>query len=510
MKIASHLRMKSASAALLAFLALEGASCTLPTEPQDPLRDAPIWDELSPRRILEDSEPGTLLYPGIKEKAHFGSRIIFRVDQNPHIRAYFEGDDLLLGSLQKDYAGVDTLTVRANNAQQRLVIMTENVTDPSSWLRLEDKTVNDPSAGAIVYAGLESMLYSPDHGRAITVIRSSPSYEIFYERPDLRIRNIAQQYAGTDSCIVSGNGKRAGFLLTVSKTPHIPTVTLAKTITVPDNYEIGHVLTTGQFLIINAWNDDNFFRDKAYVYDKGSFTLVAEQTEQFGRTVWHVAETSSALYLISTWGGCNSSVAKRSKADFALEKRISGDFNAGAIVSQGERLAMACADQLYFMDADQVSGPFTIPDTGNFHDLTALNGIYVTGTRNGDRAGVVALQSNLQPFFQDTVEGHAPLEGHVAYAAGSRILLRSETNTKLYDGSFHILRQDTFPTIQSATMGESYIYINTAEDTGSLYDTDLNRLTSVPLDFDDEDTIGFCGGLFYGAKANTLYLYSIR
>lgn len=498
----------SCSKTLIGLLTLAAASCSNPTAPPDPLRDAPVWEDLAIQRITEDSPPGTMLYRNLKTKAHFEEEIFFSVFSGQNIRTYFEGNDLLLASIRRDYAGTDTIAVLANSAEQRFILITENTDDPASWTRLEDKILNDPTDGTIAYPLLENQLYDPDNERTVTVIRNNPSYELYYEKPDLRIRNIAPRYAGTDSAIVNGNGERAGFLLTISRSPLHITPTLEKTITLPDNYEIGHVLTTEQFIIINAWHD-YYNRDKLYVYDKDDYSLVREETGNFGRTYMHVAETPIALFLLGTWDGCGDSISKRNKTTFAEEKRIYGDFNGLALAVRGERLATACSDEFTFIDQDQHIGPYSVIDTARFHDLTCVDGIYITGGRYGIKAGIAALASNLSPLFQDTVDGHSTFEGHAAYATAERRLLRSETATKLYDTAFRLIRQDSWQTIQSAAMNESYIYINTVQDTGMLYDTNLNPLGEVPLDFDDEDVMGFSGDHIYGAKGNTVYIYAL-
>jgi hypothetical protein len=284
--------VRSARSGALIGMGLYLLSCSKDPPTQDPISSVPVWQQLANQTIQEDSEDGTVIYVNLKDKASYPGTITFSSVPTDHFQTYFDGKDLKIKSLLHDYAGDDTVKVYANEKMTAFILSITNVDDPPHWLSLQAQSIAENSGdGTIIFPNIESRLYDPDSPKIIIVDGTYSHFEAYYQKPDLRIKNLERNYFGQDSVFVNGNGLRKGFLLTVSG-DDAP----LQWSTVP-GISCNEDANRGTTLLENV---------SSYAYDPDT-PVTIQDTYQLGEATLKIQDGDLILdYLQSNWNGTKS------------------------------------------------------------------------------------------------------------------------------------------------------------------------------------------------------------
>ncbi|MFH1072184.1 MAG: hypothetical protein V1743_02025, partial [Nanoarchaeota archaeon] len=190
-------------------------SCEKDTTRPDPLSSQPLWQELSPQDILEDSPDGTIIYQNLKSKVSFDGDILFKAEIAAKFTPYFQGNDLKIKDIEPNYTGTGQVKVYANSKEATFMLTITPVDDPVTWGQIPDISIrNAPPNNLEVIHDVTQYASDPDSPLEFSVI-SPPVYNLTLAGNALIIRDVSPDYQGREDVEITCNNITTTFGLTV-------------------------------------------------------------------------------------------------------------------------------------------------------------------------------------------------------------------------------------------------------------------------------------------------------
>ncbi len=97
---------------------------------------------------------------------------------------------------------------------------------PAEWSELEEKSLDEDSAGGLLYENLKSKCYDPDNPIMISIDWSSPHFKLALKGAnyDLYISDLEQDWAGKSAIVLDCNGADAYLPVTINPVQDAPEV----------------------------------------------------------------------------------------------------------------------------------------------------------------------------------------------------------------------------------------------------------------------------------------------
>lgn len=482
-----------------------------PLAPENIVQEVPVWETLESQEIPEDSPSGTLIYPGLKGRCSFAGLIEYSVQPNQNFTAYFDGNDLRISGMKRDYSGMELVRIDASGAVAGFPLVITEVDDPSVWAPLSSQESASNSAdGTVVYQNIAALLVDPDSPKLIEVTSTNPHYEIYYEPPDLRIRSMDRNYTGTDSIVLNGNGLPASFQLEILSHQSSGDLQLVRVIAGEPGYAFKKILASEDLIITIATKPGSMLY-QSFDPDTGNRQGSSELPNR--AFYLSIVQDDSYCYIFGdAWNAGIGTLTRHDKRTGALISTLAQYLPAHAIALGGGKIYALSYDELRIITENTISQPFEVTNSYQLQDLYYDQGklIYPHIKGSTSHAGYEVRNAQNMGLISETGFGQdLPLKGHALAHENGKTLVFAGTQAKLYDSQDNLLAEKTLPPIKGAVLGDAYAYLHT--DHPGIYDLHTLELKyALPETPAAPDAAAFSDSWFCIGSADKIMVYYLE
>ncbi len=183
--------------------------------------NSPIVSGMPDISFPEDGSHNSLdLDDYVTDADHNDSELTWTYSGNTNVFISINSNNVVTFTSVLNWYGSETITFRAtdpdsNFGEDTITVTVTPVDDPTTWLSLSSRTINeDSSSGTVVYNNILSRINDPDSNITLT-IGTNVHFTVQLNGNNLVVSNLVKNWHGSETVVLQANGVPATFTLTV-------------------------------------------------------------------------------------------------------------------------------------------------------------------------------------------------------------------------------------------------------------------------------------------------------